>query len=758
MMNLNQTSELSNINNSQQLMGGYMPTLIDKMKEDILRLKALCRQLKESNDQSQSQQTTVMGQPTVDQQQQENDERVQKWINERKYLLIKTELEFNQAFKEGKCTDFTCKQVIESIDKGFAEFDLMIVLLSYLFKKNIRFYYLRDLLSSFKQNHDDANSGSIFGELNLCYDMSPEQTFLKLYIRSAKSKSQQQFENNNGLTSENKKIHLDLICNEFEYEILYKRAFQQNESATQESIVGDNFYAQAQRHKRGYSQGNYSAALGVNNASPASHLNLFGSPSQLKNHSLIQPDMSGVNIFQMNGLAGMQVGLNPNIALMNQNNPQTLLLQQQQQEELQKLLILKQQAALLQIQQQQQQLLYNQMLIQNRMPQSQGQLPPNLMPPPGLGAPSIGIQNKMPGVMHQSQNPPMPSNQFAIQNPQIRSFQVPPNQLRQSTEPMKGMHSSFIGSSPNPLISGGLQQQHEIQAQIQQQQMINSKLYQQQSLSNNNLSEFNLNNKIEEVKVEIISDKQGDTEGPDSDPLKKSRRTASMDVSSKVFIPSKRNSSAKKNESDQQTNLSTPSNFSPSFANETHHGHSQSMIQPGMNAYDIYNKIGGQEIEDPSANIDYRVTGRLKFFNEGQSYGFIVSDIDGKDLFFHFDDMKKTNLSKQFLKDAKNRFIVRFSFKVMGYYGKYSMSKKAVDIDLIKIEPINFQSGTTQATLEHINGGTASMLGATGLELAFQNQLNLNPNGISSGSFILSGGANVSNMSSSFITPSNGLQ
>jgi hypothetical protein len=29
----------------------------------------------------------------------------------------------------------------------------------------------------------------------------------------------------------------------------------------------------------------------------------------------------------------------------------------------------------------------------------------------------------------------------------------------------------------------------------------------------------------------------------------------------------------------------------------------------------------------------------------------------------------------------------------MGYYGKYSMSKKAVDIDLLKIEPITFQPG-----------------------------------------------------------------
>jgi cold shock CspA family protein len=97
-------------------------------------------------------------------------------------------------------------------------------------------------------------------------------------------------------------------------------------------------------------------------------------------------------------------------------------------------------------------------------------------------------------------------------------------------------------------------------------------------------------------------------------------------------------------------------------------------------------------------DIEYKVTGRLKFFNEGQNYGFIVSDIDGKDLFFHFDDMKKTNLSKQFLKDAKNRFIVRFLFKVMAYYGKYNLSKKAVDIELVKIEPLPFSGQPTDAT------------------------------------------------------------
>ena len=52
--------------------------------------------------------------------------------------------------------------------------------------------------------------------------------------------------------------------------------------------------------------------------------------------------------------------------------------------------------------------------------------------------------------------------------------------------------------------------------------------------------------------------------------------------------------------------------------------------------------------------------------------------------------MKKTNLTKQFLKDAKNRFIVRLQFKVMAYYGKYNLSKKAVDIELVKIEPLPF--------------------------------------------------------------------
>ena len=85
--------------------------------------------------------------------------------------------------------------------------------------------------------------------------------------------------------------------------------------------------------------------------------------------------------------------------------------------------------------------------------------------------------------------------------------------------------------------------------------------------------------------------------------------------------------------------------------------------------------------------VPYRARGTLKFFNDQREYGFIVSELDGSDVFFHYDDIKKTNLQKEFLRDAKNQFNVIFAFNILAYYGKYNFSKKAVDIELIKIEP-----------------------------------------------------------------------
>jgi hypothetical protein len=68
----------------------------------------------------------------------------------------------------------TCQALIESIEKGQGEFDLLISMLSYLFKKNIRFYYLKNQAVSAVNEDDISSPGPRFGELNLSYDNSPE--------------------------------------------------------------------------------------------------------------------------------------------------------------------------------------------------------------------------------------------------------------------------------------------------------------------------------------------------------------------------------------------------------------------------------------------------------------------------------------------------------------------------------------------------------------------------------------------------------
>lgn len=78
-----------------------------------------------------------------------------------------------------------------------------------------------------------------------------------------------------------------------------------------------------------------------------------------------------------------------------------------------------------------------------------------------------------------------------------------------------------------------------------------------------------------------------------------------------------------------------------------------------------------------------RYSGRLKFFDETKNYGFIVMDEDGSDIFVHFDDLMKANLSKDILRTAKNGNMIHLSFSCMQYVGKYNKSRKAVDIQLL---------------------------------------------------------------------------
>lgn len=45
--------------------------------------------------------------------------------------------------------------------------------------------------------------------------------------------------------------------------------------------------------------------------------------------------------------------------------------------------------------------------------------------------------------------------------------------------------------------------------------------------------------------------------------------------------------------------------------------------------------------------------GTLKFYDEGKSYGFIIMDMDGTDIFVHCDDLTKAGVNKEFLRTSK---------------------------------------------------------------------------------------------------------
>ena len=83
-----------------------------------------------------------------------------------------------------------------------------------------------------------------------------------------------------------------------------------------------------------------------------------------------------------------------------------------------------------------------------------------------------------------------------------------------------------------------------------------------------------------------------------------------------------------------------------------------------------------------------QVTGRLKYFKEEGDYGFIVSDLDGENIFFHYSEMKSQSLTKEFLSQAKSKFIIRVVFQIVKYIGKYKLSKKAVNIYVTEVTNI----------------------------------------------------------------------
>lgn len=59
-------------------------------------------------------------------------------------------------------------------------------------------------------------------------------------------------------------------------------------------------------------------------------------------------------------------------------------------------------------------------------------------------------------------------------------------------------------------------------------------------------------------------------------------------------------------------------------------------------------------------------------------------DADESDIFVHCDDIQKAGIDKDKIRTYKqSEGSIRFSFKVMSYFGKYRESRKAVDLTIL---------------------------------------------------------------------------
>lgn len=80
-----------------------------------------------------------------------------------------------------------------------------------------------------------------------------------------------------------------------------------------------------------------------------------------------------------------------------------------------------------------------------------------------------------------------------------------------------------------------------------------------------------------------------------------------------------------------------------------------------------------------------RYLGTLKFFDEFKNFGFIIMDINNSEIFFHYDDFNKKNLGKELLLSYKSGNILRVSFVCLKYIGKYNVSMKAIEIEIVSM-------------------------------------------------------------------------
>jgi hypothetical protein len=120
-------------------------------------------------------------------------------------------------------------------------------------------------------------------------------------------------------------------------------------------------------------------------------------------------------------------------------------------------------------------------------------------------------------------------------------------------------------------------------------------------------------------------------------------------------------------------------------ANSSYLNHQQHMMTYGQNSQMQQNFLASREKKKPIVldESTRRYSGRLKFFDETKNYGFIIMDEDGSDIFVHYDDLVKANLTKELLRTAKAGNIIKLSFSCMQYIGKYNRSRKAIDVQMV---------------------------------------------------------------------------
>ena len=128
-------------------------------------------------------------------------------------------------------------------------------------------------------------------------------------------------------------------------------------------------------------------------------------------------------------------------------------------------------------------------------------------------------------------------------------------------------------------------------------------------------------------------------------------------------------------------NLRPPSRFFPHFMAKSENPE-EKLLKPPSFSYEN-NKIFTQntiKLEKPE-----RFTGILKHFDEIKNYGFILMDISLSEIFYHFEDVIKTSgVTKEFLTTCRSGNIIKVSFECVEYFGKYQLSRKAVNVKILE--------------------------------------------------------------------------